>query len=128
MKVLTPRPFGWWWAKYLRIALHPDDCSFGEMEELFFDPCRGFMCWTITRGMRGLYVTKVCGDGRYWRRRAYEMFAWAKERYGVKYLICCTRRNPDAFCRMFGGELWKTTDEDTERPLYWFRTKNTEVM
>ncbi|EXG78378.1 hypothetical protein [Cloacibacillus evryensis] len=121
MKVLTPRPFGWWMKRYLD-RVGSSDCRFGEYEELFFDPLRGFMCWEVSPGMRELYVTKVCGDGRFWRDKAYEMFAWAKERYGVRYLCCCTRRGPEAFCRLFGGDVFKVEERDG-RPLFWIRTK-----
>lgn len=120
MRTETPRPFGWWWNKYKKTTTNPERCTFGEFEDMFYDPCRGFMCWMLTAKMRELYITKVCGDGRYWRDKAFEMFRYAKEHYGVKYMIASTRHNPEAFSRLFKCELWKT-EERHGKPLYWFR-------
>ena len=137
MKTETPRPFGWWWQKFLRGVPHPDDATFNEFEDMFFEPTRGFMCWMLTGGMRELFITKFmcwmltggmrelfitkcCGDGAYWRDKAFEMFRYAKEHYGVKYMIASTRHNPEAFSRLFKCELWKT-EERHGKPLYWFR-------
>ncbi len=120
MKTETPRPFGWWWQKFLKGVPHPDDATFNEFEDMFYEPTRGFMCWMLTAKMRELYITKVCGDGRYWRDKAFEMFRYAKEHYGVKYMIASTRHNPEAFSKLFKCELWKT-EERRGKPLYWFR-------
>ena len=41
MRTETPRPFGWWWQKFLRGVPHPDDATFNEFEDMFFEPPRG---------------------------------------------------------------------------------------
>lgn len=127
MRAGGPRPFGWWWAKFLENMRSPEHCTFNEFEELYYEPTRGFMCWMITARMRELYITKCCGDGAYWRDKAYEMFRYAKEHYGVKYMITCSRRRPEVYTRFFRCSLWKTEEANGE-PLYWYITKDTEGM
>lgn len=122
MRTETPRPFGWWWQKFLQNVPHPSDATFSEFEEMYYDPCRGFMCWMVTARMKEIFITKCCGDGRYWRDKAFEMFKWAQEHYGVKYMIVCAYRNPEAYCRLFKCDLWKT-EERHGKTLYWFRVK-----
>ena len=101
---------------------HPDDATFNEFEDMFFEPTRGFMCWMLTGGMRELFITKCCGDGAYWRDKAFEMFKYAQEHYGTKYLISCAYRNPESYCRLFKCGVWKT-EERHGKTLYWFRVK-----
>lgn len=126
MRTETPRPFGWWVAIFEQEALNGEKIRFGTREELFIDPCRGFMGWEISYDMSELHITKGCGDGRYWRDKAYEMFRFAKERYGVKYLVAHTQRNPKAYMRLMGElEIYKVTTGRDGRPKYWMRTEKT---
>ena len=86
MRTETPRPFGWWWQKFLRGVPHPDDATFNEFEDMFFEPTRGFMCWMLTGGMRELFITKCCGDGAYWRSLKTRIEADCRAR-GVKFSV-----------------------------------------
>lgn len=126
MRSAYPRPFGWWLSQYGK-SVGSSDCRFGEFEELFYDQTRGFMCWELLDHGHTLYITKVCGDGRYWRNRAYEMFRTGKTHYGLKTLRCCTRHDPTAFMRLFGGSLDKVEERDG-KPLYWIKITNTEAI
>ncbi len=67
MKAKSPKPFGWWWQRFLKEARRPGEATFSEFESMFFDPERGFMCWMLTAGLRVLEITECCGDGRFWR-------------------------------------------------------------
>lgn len=115
----APRPFGWWVQKYEERC---GSLTFEEREELFFVPDRGFMVWTISPDMKSLLVTKMCGDGRYWRDAGIALFEKAHADYGVMSIRTVTRRDPKAYIRFFGdGVYHEKTVEVEGRPLYWMR-------
>lgn len=122
MRSKVPRPFGWWLDKF-KNEVGADE-KFGKWEELFYDPYNGFMTWELSHDGKILYVVKMCGDGRYWRGIIYKMFADAKK-HGAEKLRCCTRHNPKAFSRLFGGTVYKA-ELAKGLPLYWLET--TEVF
>ena len=41
MHTETPRPFGWWWRKFLKGVPHPEDAAFNEFEERRWRRTRG---------------------------------------------------------------------------------------
>lgn len=125
MRSAYPRPFGWWLSQYGK-SVGSSDCRFGNREELFYDPLLGFMCWELTPDLKGLYITKVCGDGGHWRDVAWDMFRRGKKNYGLKYMKCCTRHNPAAFMRMFGGSI-ERVEERGGGQLYWIKTDGGDV-
>ena len=120
MRSKVPRPFGWWVKKYEERC---GSLTFEEREELFYDPCRGFMVWAVSPDMKALIVGNICGDGLYWRNVGLAMFKRAHNEYGVEALRFPTRRDPEAYKRFFGtkGLRLEKTTEVNGRPMYWLR-------
>ena len=116
-----PRPFGFWWKMYADKV--KGDAHFLEFEQLFFDPCHGFMTWSLSPNGKVLTIHKVAGDGRYWKEKAYQMFELGKKQYGLKKMQTCTIRNPNAFARFFGGEIVAKEVSKHGQTVYWFEVK-----
>ena len=90
--------FGSWVAVYEERDRSKFELSQGE--ELAFDREHGFFTWKYDFKEHWLLIPKMCGDGRYWRPRvgAY----------------CVTKRRPEVYMRVLGGELVKQeVDENT---------------
>ena len=119
---IFPKPFGFWWKLYTDKV--SGDTHFFDFEQLFFDPCHGFMTWSLSPDGKVLTIHKAAGDGKYWMDKAYRMFELGKKQYGLKKLRVCTVRNPEAFSRRFGGEVYKTEERNGQK-VYWLET--TEV-
>ena len=75
-------------------------------ERLEFDPDHGFMTWGIDQYHRAFVVGKVVGNGKHWRALIYKM-ALAGRGIWIKGVLCCTKRNPQAYMRILGGKLKK---------------------
>ena len=118
-----PRPFGFWWKLYTDKV--KGDAHFLDFEQLFFDPCHGFMTWSLSPDGKVLTIHKASGDGKYWKEKAYAMFELGKAQYGLKKMQVCTVRNPEAFARFFGGEIAKKEVNKHGQTVYWLET--TEV-
>ena len=117
-----PRPFGFWWKMYADKV--KGDAHFFDFEQLFLDPCHGFMTWSLSPDGKVLTIHKAAGDGKYWKQKAYNMFKLGKEKYGLKKLRVCTVRNPEAFARRFGGTVYEEYECNGQK-VYWLET--TEV-
>lgn len=116
-----PRPFGFWWKMYADKV--KGDAHFFDFEQLFFDPCRGFMTWSLSPDGKTLTIHKVAGDGKYWKKKASDMFKLGKEQYGLKKIQTCTIRNPEAFARFFAGEVVRTEVNKHGQTVYWLETQ-----
>ncbi len=81
-------------------------------ERVVWHPMHGFFTYTYDAASGEVLIPKMCGDGKYWRKLIYALVL-ATDARGV---YCCTKRNPRAFMRVFGGTLVKMTHE------YDFRT------
>ena len=71
------------------------------------DPEHGFFTYIFDPEERVLLIPKICGDGKFWRKLIHGMVA-ATRCLGVRGVYCCTKRNPRAFTRLFGGRVVKT--------------------
>ena len=116
-----PRPFGFWWKLYSDKV--KGDAHFLDFEQLFYEPCHGFMTWSLSPDGKVLTIHKASGDGKYWKERAYAMFELGKVQYGLKKMQVCTVRNPEAFARFFGGDVVKTEVNKHGQTVYWLETK-----
>ena len=121
MNYSFPKPFGFWWKLYADKV--KGDAHFLDFEQLFFDPCHGFMTWSLSPDGKVLTIHKASGDGKYWKERAYAMFELGKSQYGLKKMQACTVRNPEAFARFFGGEIAKKEINKHGQTVYWLETK-----
>jgi hypothetical protein len=75
-------------------------------ERVVYDPARGFFTYSFDAANREILIPKMCGDGRHWRKKIYELYL-ATRRLGVRGVYCCTKRNPAAYMRVLGGRLVK---------------------
>jgi hypothetical protein len=115
-----PKTFEEWKEAYeerdVKYALSP-----GERER--WHPMHGFFTYCFDAASGEILIPKMCGDGKYWRKVIHR-FARATKHLGVRGVLFCTKRNPVAFMRIFGGTLrrmehaWDFTKGE-ERTL-WF--------
>ena len=74
------------------------------------------MTWSLSPDGKVLTIHKAAGDGKYWKQKAYDMFKLGKRKYGLK-TQGMHRRNPEAFARRFGGEVYKTEERNGQKGL-----------
>lgn len=102
MKSHGTRPFGSW------VGLYEEKSgatfSLEPAEEIVFHRDHGFFTWMI--GKDYLHIFKMVGDASYFKPIIYEMLKKICL-FGRKGILCSTRRNPKAFMRIFGGEVYK---------------------
>lgn len=114
-------PFGYYWKIYIDKV--GGEGKFFEFEQMFYEPEHGFMTWSLDPDMTTLTIHKVAGDGKFWRRKSYDMFKLGKELYGIKKLRVSTIRNPKAFARFFGGTVTLMEMNDRGQEVYWLETE-----
>jgi hypothetical protein len=85
-------------------------------ERLVWDKDHGFFTFMFDPEERVILIPKMCGDGKYWRERVYEMAAAARH-LGVRGVYCCTKRNSEAFTRLFGGRVVKRETKENGQAL-----------
>ena len=73
-------------------------------ERVVFDPMYGFFTYYFDAGSREILIPKMCGDGKHWRALIHKMVL-ASSHLGVRGVLCCTKRNPQAYMRILGGKL-----------------------
>jgi len=111
--VKGPLSFGSWVAVYEERDKSRFELADGE--ELAFDRQHGFFTWKYDFDEHWLLIPKMCGDGRYWRPRIFAMVE-ALRANGVPCVgaYCVTKRRPEVYMRVLGGELVKQeVDENT---------------
>jgi hypothetical protein len=98
----APRTFGEWVEAYEE----RDGCKYvlSPGEEVRYEPGHGFFTYYFDAGEGQLIIPKMCGDGRHWRP-VLLMLLLCTRHLGIRRLYCCTKRNPGAFVRAFGGEV-----------------------
>ena len=108
-----PMSFGSWVACYEERDKSKFELTEGE--ELAFDRNRGFFTWKYDFGQHWLLIPKMVGDGRFFRRQIFEMVETLR-RFGIPCVgaYCVTKRKPEVYMRVLGGELVKQeVDENT---------------
>ena len=75
-------------------------------EKVVFDPMHGFFTYAFDAASKTILIPKMCGDGKYWRAIIHKMVL-AGQGIGIKGVLCCTKRNPQAYMRILGGKLKK---------------------
>ncbi len=75
-------------------------------EKIVFDPMHGFFTYAFDAASRTILIPKMCGDGKHWRALIHKMVL-AGQGIGIKGVLCCTKRNPQAYMRILGGKLTK---------------------
>ena len=108
-----PMSFGSWALVYEERDKSKFELSEGE--ELYFDRERGFFTWMYDFEKGWLLIPKMCGDGRYFRRKVFAMVDRLRAS-GVPCVgaYCVTKRRPEVYMRVLGGELVKQeVDEQT---------------
>jgi hypothetical protein len=88
---------------------YPGELRVGDEEH-------GFFTYMFDAENLVLLIPKMCGDGRHWRKLIFTMVA-ATRHLGVIGVYCCTKRNPRAFMRLFGGTLVKQETKDNGQVL-----------
>ena len=108
-----PMSFGSWVVVYEERDKSKFELSEGE--ELVFDRRFGFFTWEYDPRESYLLIPKMCGDGRHWRPLVFAMVERLRA-CGVpcKGAYCVTKRRPEVYMRVLGGELVKQeVDENT---------------
>ena len=111
--VKGPLSFGSWVAVYEE----RDKSKFelNEGEELFFDRERGFFTWKYDVENGWILIPKMCGDGKYFRRKVFAMVETLRLA-GLPCVgaYCVTKRRLEVYMRVLGGELVRQeVDENT---------------
>lgn len=92
-------------------------------EKIVFDPMHGFFTYCFDAESREILIPKMCGDGKHWRKLIHKMVR-DTQGLGVRGVLCCTKRNPQAYMRILGGKLRKmehTYDFQTgKNTTLWF--------
>jgi len=73
---------------------------FNHLENIEFDPEKGFMSWWLTAEDTDLHLGKVAGDGLFWERRVLE----EAHRLGCKKIVSFTKR-PKFFMRRYKAKI-----------------------
>jgi hypothetical protein len=90
-------------------------------EKIVFDPMYGFFTYCPDMEGKQILVPKMCGDGRHWRPMIYKLCV-ATRHLGIKGVLCCTKRNPEAYRRVLGGKLVRMEQS------YDFRTGKHHIL
>jgi hypothetical protein len=90
-----------------------------------FDKDKGFMTYIVDERRKVLLICHVCGDGKHWKNKTWEIFNQLQP-YGFTAVEVCTMKNPKLFHRYVGGEHVRTETvenivEDTKEVRYFFR-------
>ena len=75
-------------------------------EQVHWHPMHGFFTYAFDADSKTILIPKMCGDGKYWRAIIHKMVL-AGQGIGIKGVLCCTKRNPQAYMRILGGKLKK---------------------
>lgn len=90
-------------------------------EHVVFDPDHGFFTYVFDPHSKEILIPKMCGNGKHWRKLILKMVKQSQH-LGVKGVLCCTKRNPNVYMRVLGGELQKMEH------VYNFKTGQTTVF
>lgn len=93
-------------------------------EEIVWWTEHGFFTFWPDLEKRRLDVPKMCGDGRFLRRKVWEAVK-ALEHLGFRSVYLCSRHRPEVYLRVIGGrfdKMKKTVNLNTGRlePLYFY--------
>jgi hypothetical protein len=92
--------------EWIEVYEERDDSKYllSPNERVVYDPLHGFFTYCFNAAKGEILIPKMCGDGKYWRPLIYKL-AKATQHLGVKSVLCCTKRNPEAYMRIIGGSL-----------------------
>lgn len=111
-----PRPFGAW----VKLYEERDKSRFEltDVEELVFDRDHGFFTFAWDFEHKYLLIPKMCGDGKYWREKIYAMVVKLRTEMGCVGAYLCTKRKPEVYMRVLGGELVRQDYDEIKDVIY----------
>lgn len=119
-----PKSFEEWVEVYERRA--GDDVHFviTPGEQIFYNPDKGFFSYWIDHENKRLLIPKMCGDGKFLRQVVFQMVR-ELEPLGFRKIMCCSRRRPEVYLRVLGGEFDHMEERfnintGKKEPLYYY--------
>lgn len=113
-----PKSLDAWIEVYRRRVTEDRDVCFLPDEEFVFFPEFGFFTFVFDLPGRCVIIPKMCGDGRFLRRKVFELVK-AVEYLGFRFIRCFSRRPPEVYLRVLGGRLDYVEDRGGA-PLYHY--------
>ena len=104
--------------EWVRIYEERDDSKYvlEPGEQVCWDPEHGFFTFWYDARNKLLCIPKMCGNGRFWRKKIFEM-AQAAGKKCVDGVYCCTKRDPKVYMRVLGGKLVKQEPAEKGRTI-----------
>ncbi len=113
-----PKTLDEWIEVYRRRVVCDRDVGFLPDEEFVFFPEFGFFTFVFDFSERCVIICKMCGNGKFLRRKAFELVK-AVSHLGFRFVRCFSRRRPEVFLRFSDGRLDYVEDRGGA-PLYHY--------